>query len=69
MSSDCIFLTTQKSPLNINRNVTLKNHEICQKFDKKNEDSHILKDEAMKRTGLFWCFFLRKCLVDDDVFK
>ena len=68
MSSDCIFLTTQKSPLNINRNVTLKNHEICQKFDKKMKII-ILKDETLKRTGLFWCFFLRKCLVDDDVFK
>ena len=29
----------------------------------------ILKDEAMKRTGLLWCFFLRKCLDDDEVFK
>ena len=32
-------------------------------------DKQLKKDEVMKRAGLLWCFFLRKCLDDDEVFK
>ena len=65
----CLNLTLQAKKCtsfqmrNFNPNIPL--HRVV----RRRSDKQLKKDEAMKRTGLLWCFFLRKCLDDDDVFK